>query len=69
MSRYPRGTSGQITKEARLTTTPLLAPIAAGQVLGEYTVHVGNDVVARVPLVALAARGQGRHPGAGASTP
>ncbi len=51
----PRGTSGEITKEAKLTTTPLLAPITAGQVLGEYTVKVGNDVVARVPLVALAA--------------
>ncbi len=55
----PRGTSGEITKEAKLTATPLLAPIAANQVLGEYTVKVGNDVVARVPLVALAAVGKG----------
>jgi len=49
----PRGTAGQITKEARINA-PLIAPLANGQSVGQYTVRVGNDVVARVPLVALA---------------
>jgi D-alanyl-D-alanine carboxypeptidase (penicillin-binding protein 5/6) len=49
----PRGTASQITKEAKVNT-PLVAPIAAGQVVGQYTVKVGDEVVARVPLVALA---------------
>jgi D-alanyl-D-alanine carboxypeptidase (penicillin-binding protein 5/6) len=31
-----------------------VAPIEEGQVLGEYKVSVGDEVVARVPLVALA---------------
>jgi serine-type D-Ala-D-Ala carboxypeptidase (penicillin-binding protein 5/6) len=30
-----------------------VAPIAAGAPLGTYTVRVGDEVVARVPLVAL----------------
>ncbi|HTQ35732.1 MAG TPA: D-alanyl-D-alanine carboxypeptidase family protein [Steroidobacteraceae bacterium] len=49
----PRGTAGQVTKQATVNA-PLIAPIASGQSVGQYTVSVGNDVVARVPLVALA---------------
>jgi D-alanyl-D-alanine carboxypeptidase (penicillin-binding protein 5/6) len=48
-----RGSAGQITKEAT-ANTPVIAPIESGQALGEYTVRVGDEVVARVPLVALA---------------
>jgi D-alanyl-D-alanine carboxypeptidase (penicillin-binding protein 5/6) len=48
-----RGQAEGITKDARVNT-PLVAPLKAGQVVGEYTVRVGDEVVARVPLVALA---------------
>jgi serine-type D-Ala-D-Ala carboxypeptidase (penicillin-binding protein 5/6) len=48
-----RGGADRITKQA-VAMEPLIAPIAAGQVVGEYTVRVGDEVVARVPLVALA---------------
>jgi D-alanyl-D-alanine carboxypeptidase (penicillin-binding protein 5/6) len=47
-----RGQADQITKEAKVDT-PLIAPIEAGAPLGTYTVRVGDEVVARVPLVAL----------------
>jgi D-alanyl-D-alanine carboxypeptidase (penicillin-binding protein 5/6) len=49
---------------AALATTatfkePVIAPIKAGQVLGELTVTDGKDVVARVPLVAKEAVAEG----------
>ncbi len=45
---------------ARLSHEPLLAPLAAGQNVGELTVADGTgQVIARVPLVALAAVPQG----------
>jgi len=49
---------------AKLTTTatvkqPLIAPIKAGQALGELTISDGTDVVAKVPLVAQAAVPEG----------
>jgi D-alanyl-D-alanine carboxypeptidase (penicillin-binding protein 5/6) len=47
-----RGSADQITKEA-VVKGPLVAPIEDGQVVGEYKVSVGDEVVARVPLVAL----------------
>ncbi len=34
--------------------TPAIAPIAAGTTMGQYTVKVGDEIVARVPLVTLA---------------
>jgi D-alanyl-D-alanine carboxypeptidase (penicillin-binding protein 5/6) len=49
----PRGQAASLQKEARVNT-PLIAPLAANDVVGEYTVRVGDAVVARVPLVALA---------------
>jgi D-alanyl-D-alanine carboxypeptidase (penicillin-binding protein 5/6) len=49
-----RGASDSITKESKVNS-PLIAPIKAGDRLGEYTVRVGDEVVARVPLVALEA--------------
>jgi len=47
-----RGSADQITKEA-VVNSPLVAPIEAGQVVGEYKVSVGDEVVGRTPLVAL----------------
>jgi D-alanyl-D-alanine carboxypeptidase (penicillin-binding protein 5/6) len=47
-----RGAADSITKEATLNS-PLIAPIEAGASVGTYTVRVGDEVVARVPLVAL----------------
>ena len=47
-----RGAADSITKEASVEG-PLVAPIEAGATLGSYTVRVGDEVVARVPLVAL----------------
>jgi serine-type D-Ala-D-Ala carboxypeptidase (penicillin-binding protein 5/6) len=47
-----RGQADQIVKETKVEG-PLVAPIAAGAPLGTYTVRVGDEVVARVPLVAL----------------
>jgi D-alanyl-D-alanine carboxypeptidase (penicillin-binding protein 5/6) len=47
-----RGAADSITKETTVNT-PLVAPIAAGATVGQYTVRVGDEVVARVPLVAL----------------
>jgi D-alanyl-D-alanine carboxypeptidase (penicillin-binding protein 5/6) len=49
----PRGQAASIQKEAKVNS-PLIAPLAANAVVGEYTVRVGDAVVARVPLVALA---------------
>ncbi len=53
-----RGSADQITKEATVNG-PLVAPIASGQVVGQYTVKLGDEVVARVPLVALGKVGEG----------
>jgi D-alanyl-D-alanine carboxypeptidase (penicillin-binding protein 5/6) len=51
-----RGQAASLTKTAKLTKEPLIAPIAAGQTLGELTVTDSTgQVVARMPLVALAA--------------
>jgi D-alanyl-D-alanine carboxypeptidase (penicillin-binding protein 5/6) len=47
-----RGSADQITKEA-VVNGPLVAPIEAGQVVGEYKVSIGDEVVGRTPLVAL----------------
>lgn len=53
-----RGAADSITKETTLDT-PLIAPIEAGATVGQYTVRVGDEVVARVPLVALQAVEEG----------
>jgi len=51
-----RGQAASLTTSAKLTKEPLIAPIAAGQTLGELTVtDAAGQVVARTPLVALAA--------------
>jgi D-alanyl-D-alanine carboxypeptidase (penicillin-binding protein 5/6) len=47
-----RGAGDNITKEATVNG-PLIAPIEAGANVGQYTVRVGDEVVARIPLVAL----------------
>lgn len=47
-----RGQAQSLTKEARVNT-PLIAPLAAGAAVGQYTIRAGDEVVARVPLVAL----------------
>jgi D-alanyl-D-alanine carboxypeptidase (penicillin-binding protein 5/6) len=47
-----RGAADSITKETTVNS-PLIAPIAAGTAVGQYTVRIGDEVVARVPLVAL----------------
>jgi D-alanyl-D-alanine carboxypeptidase (penicillin-binding protein 5/6) len=48
-----RGQAQNLQKEARVNS-PLIAPLALNAVVGEYSVRVGDEVVARVPLVALA---------------
>jgi D-alanyl-D-alanine carboxypeptidase (penicillin-binding protein 5/6) len=48
-----RGRAGEISKEATVKG-PLVAPLTNGQVVGEYTVRVGDEVVGRIPLVTLA---------------
>jgi D-alanyl-D-alanine carboxypeptidase (penicillin-binding protein 5/6) len=53
-----RGAADSITKEATVNS-PLIAPIAAGATVGQYTVRVGDEVVTRVPLVALEAVEEG----------
>jgi D-alanyl-D-alanine carboxypeptidase (penicillin-binding protein 5/6) len=53
-----RGSADQISKEAT-ANEPLVAPIEKGQTVGTYTVRVGDEVVAKVPLVALAGVGEG----------
>jgi D-alanyl-D-alanine carboxypeptidase (penicillin-binding protein 5/6) len=53
-----RGSTGNISKEATVNGT-VIAPVQKGQVLGQYTVRIGDEVVARVPLVALAAVPEG----------
>jgi len=52
----PRGRAASITTNAALTEPRLIAPLAAGTVVGELTVTDGNgQVVAREPLVTLEA--------------
>jgi serine-type D-Ala-D-Ala carboxypeptidase (penicillin-binding protein 5/6) len=50
-----RGQGTALTTEARLAHEPLIAPLAAGQTVGELTVADGSGaVIARAPLVPLA---------------
>ncbi|MGH8288301.1 MAG: D-alanyl-D-alanine carboxypeptidase family protein [Steroidobacteraceae bacterium] len=50
----PRGRAANIATNAALTKTRLIAPLAAGAVVGEFTVTDGNGrVVGREPLVTL----------------
>jgi serine-type D-Ala-D-Ala carboxypeptidase (penicillin-binding protein 5/6) len=52
----PRGRTASITTNAGLTSPRLIAPLAAGTVVGELTVTDGNgQVVGREPLVTLEA--------------
>jgi len=52
----PRGQSGSVTTNAALNKTRLIAPLAAGTIVGELTVTDGNGrVVGREPLVTLEA--------------
>jgi D-alanyl-D-alanine carboxypeptidase (penicillin-binding protein 5/6) len=53
-----RGTAGQL-KTTATVKEPVMAPIKAGQALGELTITDGKDVVARVPLVAQTAVAEG----------
>jgi D-alanyl-D-alanine carboxypeptidase (penicillin-binding protein 5/6) len=53
-----RGNGGKLVTTATVKE-PVIAPIKAGQTLGELTVSDGKDVVARVPLVAQAAVPEG----------
>ena len=46
-----RGSASQL-KSTATVKEPVVAPIKAGQALGELTVSDGKDIVARVPLVA-----------------
>ena len=56
----PRGQSAAVTTTARLDHEPLLAPLAAGERLGELTVSDGaGQLLVRTPLVSLAAVPQG----------
>lgn len=55
-----RGQAATVTTRALLSHEPLVAPLAAGQSVGELTVTDGSGAaIARVPLVALAAVPQG----------
>jgi len=53
-----RGSAAQLRTSATVKE-PVIAPIVAGQTLGELTVTDGKDVVARVPLVAKEAVPEG----------
>jgi serine-type D-Ala-D-Ala carboxypeptidase (penicillin-binding protein 5/6) len=53
-----RGSGSQL-KTSATVKEPIIAPIKAGQALGEITVSDGKDVIARVPLVAQAAVAEG----------
>jgi D-alanyl-D-alanine carboxypeptidase (penicillin-binding protein 5/6) len=44
--------SGTQLKTTATVKEPVIAPIKAGQTLGELTVSDGKDIVARIPLVA-----------------
>jgi D-alanyl-D-alanine carboxypeptidase (penicillin-binding protein 5/6) len=53
-----RGSGGKLTSTATVKE-PVVAPIKAGQALGELTISDGKDVVAKVPLVAKEAVPEG----------
>jgi D-alanyl-D-alanine carboxypeptidase (penicillin-binding protein 5/6) len=53
-----RGSAGSL-KSTATVKEPVIAPIKAGQTLGELTISDGKDVIARVPLVAQAAVPEG----------
>jgi D-alanyl-D-alanine carboxypeptidase (penicillin-binding protein 5/6) len=53
-----RGSAAQL-KTTATVKEPVIAPIKAGQVLGELTISDGKDVIARAPLVAQAAVPEG----------
>ncbi|HEU4780358.1 MAG TPA: D-alanyl-D-alanine carboxypeptidase family protein [Steroidobacteraceae bacterium] len=53
-----RGSAAQL-KSTATVKEPVIAPIKAGQLLGELTVADGKDIIARVPLVAQAAVPEG----------
>ena len=53
-----RGSAGSLTTTATVKE-PVIAPLKAGQVLGELTISDGKEVIARVPLVAQAAVPEG----------
>jgi serine-type D-Ala-D-Ala carboxypeptidase (penicillin-binding protein 5/6) len=53
-----RGSAAQL-KTTATVKEPVIAPVKAGQTLGELTVSDGKDVIARVPLVAQAAVPEG----------
>ena len=53
-----RGSGAQL-KTTATVKEPVIAPITAGQVLGELTITDGKEVVAKVPLVAQAAVPEG----------
>ncbi|HEY2276235.1 MAG TPA: D-alanyl-D-alanine carboxypeptidase family protein [Steroidobacteraceae bacterium] len=56
----PRGQGSSLTTSARLDHEPLIAPLAAGERVGELTLADGTgEVLARAPLVSLAAVPQG----------
>ena len=52
MATVRRGTAQRLSTRATLRDEALVAPVAAGRVVGEYLVLDGSRVVARVPLVA-----------------
>jgi serine-type D-Ala-D-Ala carboxypeptidase (penicillin-binding protein 5/6) len=55
-----RGQAAALVTSARLNHEPLIAPLAAGQTVGELTIaDAGGDVIERAPLVPLAAVPQG----------
>jgi D-alanyl-D-alanine carboxypeptidase (penicillin-binding protein 5/6) len=55
-----RGQAASLTTSAKLTKEPLIAPLAAGQAVGELTVTDSTgQVVARSPLVPLTAVPEG----------
>ena len=55
-----RGEAATLRTSARLSSEPLIAPLAAGAAVGEYTVaDAGGQVIERVPLVPLVTVPQG----------
>jgi D-alanyl-D-alanine carboxypeptidase (penicillin-binding protein 5/6) len=55
-----RGQAAALVTSAHLNHEPLIAPLAAGQTVGELTIaDAGGDVIERAPLVPLAAVPQG----------
>jgi serine-type D-Ala-D-Ala carboxypeptidase (penicillin-binding protein 5/6) len=53
-----RGNGAKLTSTATVKE-PVIAPITAGQALGELTISDGKDVLAKVPLVAKEAVPEG----------